>query len=95
MLFAFGQAPAGVDVVGKEVVFDNFDLTALKSKNLGTYKTISGRIAARDKKREADLTLAGGPVHQLTWFIEDYDPKKKKQVVQIDADGKTLVYQTK
>ncbi len=95
MLFAFGQAPAGINVEGKDIIFDNFDLTTLKNKRLGTYKTISGRIAARDKERKADLTLTGGPVHQLKWFIEDYSPGKKKQVVQIEADGKTFVHQAK
>ena len=95
MLFAFGQAPAGINVEDKDVFFDHFDLTTLKSKRPGDYQTISGRITARDKEREADLTLTGGPVHRLKWFIEDYDIKKKKQFVKIDADGKTLVYQTK
>ena len=90
---AFGQTIPGVTITEKLVTFENVDLQSLKVDTYGMYKVISGKIHIQEKSMKAVLKLTGGPVKNLEWKIDDFDSQKDNEV-NINADGRTLKYNT-
>ena len=90
---AFGQTTQGVTITEKLVTFENVDLQALKTDTYGVYKVMSGKIHIQEKNMKAVLKLTGGPVKNLEWKIDNFDSQKANEVY-INADGRTLTYDT-
>ena len=94
LLSAFGQVPEGATVSEELMTFEKVDISVFEIDDSGLYKTLSGKIFLKNQNNiKAVLKLSGGAVKNLEWKIDNFDIKQDNKVL-INADGRTLEYNT-
>lgn len=96
ILSAFGKLPQGVSGEGMNMQFSQADLTTMKIKGVGDYKTVSGKINVKNEKDiYADLILTGGSIKNIKWVVKNFDIKRKNHQAEVNGDGKELAFGAK
>lgn len=97
MMSAFGQTPPGCTISEETILFENFSLTDLGLEEGVSYTAINGTIGLDVSEdgmtnMSAELTLEGGPVKDLSWYVQNFSAENFDGYFEITADGEKFHY---